>query len=417
VVIQDLVITPVAFHDPPLLNVWGTHEPLALRVIVQLVTDDGVVGLGEAPGGSALLARLLAVREHLVGMDVFALGRIESVVHHALGPHTGLGDRLATFAPIEVACLDAQGRLLDRPVSDLLGGAVRERVDFAAYLFYKWSHHPDPGATGSGPSDGEPDAWGAALDPDGIVAQARLLVDRYGFGSLKLKGGVYAPDIEIDTIAALRDAFPDHPLRLDPNGAWTVETSIDAARRLSGTLEYLEDPTLGIEGMSAVAAATDIPLATNMCVVGFDDLPAAVRQDAVAIVLGDHHAWGGMRRVVELGRLCRTWNLGLSMHSNSHLGISLAAMTHLAAVTPTLDYACDTHYPWNSGDDIIVGGPLPIEGGSVAVPTGAGLGVELDEERLHVLHEQYLSLGGGERDDTGYRRRIEPGFDPAVPRW
>ena len=135
---------------------------------------------------------------------------------HAIASGT-VGDAPAAdpvFSPFEVACLDIQGKAAGRPVADLLGGAVRDAVPFSAYLFYKWAAHPGQ----------EPDGWGEALDPDGIVRQARRLVDSYGFTALKLKGGVFPPEEEVEAIRALRAAFPDHPLRLDPNAAWSPVT-------------------------------------------------------------------------------------------------------------------------------------------------------------------------------------------------
>ena len=110
--------------------------------------------------------------------------------------------------------------------------------------------------------------------------------------------------------------------------------------------------------------------------------------------------------------------MGLSMHSNSHLGISLAAMTHLAAATPNLDYACDTHWPWKDpAEDVVVPGALRFEAGAVAVPTAPGLGVELDPDGLARLHEQYLTCGLRERDDTGYMQRVDPSYTARSPRW
>jgi glucarate dehydratase len=312
------------------------------------------------------------------------------------------------FSPFEVACLDVQGRVAGRPVADLLGGPVRDRVPFSAYLFYKWAAHP--GAA--------PDRWGEALDTDGIVAQARRMVGEYGFTAIKLKGGVMPPEEEVEAVLALRAAFPGTPLRLDPNAAWTVDTSLKVARALDGVLEYLEDPTPGQEGMAAVARQAPMPLATNMCVVAFDELPAAVARDAVQVVLSDHHYWGGLRRSTLLAGICDTFGLGLSMHSNSHLGISLAAMVHLAAATPNLTYACDTHWPWKDPDqDVVVPGALEFRDGSVAVPTGPGLGVDLDRDRLARLHEQYLTCGLRNRDDTGYMRRVDPTYEKKSPRW
>ncbi|MGW2509650.1 glucarate dehydratase family protein [Streptomyces scopuliridis] len=413
-------ITPIAFRDPPLLNTVGVHEPFALRSIVEIVTDSGLYGLGETYGDLAHLHRLERAAAQLPGVDVWHVQEIAHRIKTALAADTGTaghgmsgmvtGSRTAdrVLSPFEVACLDIQGKALGRPVSDLLGGAVRDRVDYSAYLFYKWAGHP--GA--------EPDAWGAALDPDQLVAQARRMIDDHGFTAIKLKGGVFPPEEEIEAILALRGAFPDLPLRIDPNGAWSVETSIRVGNALGDVIEYLEDPTTDIGGMAKVAREVPIPLATNMCVVAFDQVKPAVMEDAVQVILSDHHFWGGLGRSRSLAAICDTFGLGLSMHSNSHLGISLAAMTHLAAATPNLGYACDTHWPWKSpDDDVIVPGALAFEGGAVAVPTAPGLGVELDRDALGRLHEQYLACGIRERDDTGYFRRYEPGFDPTAPRW
>jgi glucarate dehydratase len=416
--IRDVVVTPIAFPDPPLLNSAGVHEPWALRTVVQVRCADGTAGLGETYGDAPHLALVRAAAEALSGLDVFDLAglsrRVAATIGAADAPdrHGLTGDSSAAktlarvVSPFEVALLDLQGQAAGRPVHDLLGGKVRDRVPFSAYLFYKWAGHPGAG----------PDAWGEALDPAGIVAQAATMIDRYGFGSIKLKGGVFPPAEEIAAIRALREAFPRLPLRLDPNAAWGVETSVRVAGETAGLLEYLEDPTGGLAGMAEVAARAPMPLATNMCVVAFADLPEAVRRGSVGIVLADHHYWGGLRASAELAAICRTWGIGLSMHSNSHLGISLAAMTHLAAAVPNLAYAVDTHTPWQSGLDVVAD-PLVISGGSAAVPDTPGLGVHLDPDALERLHRNWMRCGIRERDDTGYRQRFEPGYRKLRPRW
>ena len=409
-------ITPVAFADPPLLNTVGVHQPFALRAIIQLDTDAGLTGLGETYADTRHLERLGAAADAIVGLDVFSLNAIRAAIARVLQGDTaavGTAGMITTasavdqvFSPFEVACLDVAGQAAGRPVSDLLGGPVRDAVPFSAYLFYKWAAHP--GA--------EPDCWGEALDPDGIVTQARRIIDEYGFTAIKLKGGVFAPEEEAAAVEALRVAFPNHPLRLDPNAAWTPETSMKVAARLSGVLEYLEDPTPGLDGMADVAAQASMPLATNMCVVAFDQLAPAVAKDSVRVVLSDHHYWGGLQRSRLLAGICDTFGLGLSMHSNSHLGISLAAMVHLAAATPNLTYACDTHWPWKT-EDVVRSGALEFHAGSVPVPTGPGLGVEIDDDALAALHEQYIRCGITDRDDTGYMRTVDPSFEAISPRW
>ena len=418
--ITDITITPVAFADLPLLNTVGVHETFALRAIVEMTTDSGFTGIGETYGDAPHLARLDLAAHALIGVDVFSIGVMRQRIIEALrgdrtvGGHgmsgmvTGSSTPDRVLSPFDVAALDIQGKVINRPVSDLLGGAVRSEVAFSGYLFYKWAGHP-------GQDD---DSWGAAADPAGIVAQAQRMVADYGFTALKLKGGVFTPEEEVEAILALRTAFPDHPLRLDPNAAWTVPTSVRVGRALDGVLEYLEDPTPGLAGMAAVRREVPMPLATNMCVVSFDDVAPAIARQSVDVILSDHHFWGGLRRSQALAGITETFGLGLSMHSNSHLGISLAAMVHLASATPNLDYACDTHWPWkNADEDVIVPGALSFQNGSVAVPTLPGLGVELDRDALARLHEQYLACGLRSRDDTGYMQRIQPDYELLSPRW
>jgi glucarate dehydratase len=329
--IEDIIITPVAFHDMPLLNSVGVHEPFALRSIVEVIISNGIYGLGESYGDLAHLDRMRQAAIKIRGLEVHNTNAVYQAVVESLASDSSTGgDGMSgmvngtstagkVFSPFEVACLDIQGKLAGVPVCDLLGGRVRDRVHYSAYLFYKWAGHP-----------GQPDdEYGPALDAAGLIKQAHKIIDEYGFKAIKLKGGVFPPKDEVEAIRALRAEFPALPMRIDPNAAWTVETSKWVARQLDGMLEYLEDPTLEIEGMAAVAKEANMPLATNMAVVSFDHLPASIAQDAVQIVLSDHHFWGGLRQSKVLASICATWGMGLSMHSNSHLGISLAASKSL----------------------------------------------------------------------------------------
>ncbi len=200
------------------------------------------------------------------------------------------------------------------------------------------------------------------------------MIAAFGFQSIKLKGGVFEPAIEAEAIFALREAFgADMPLRFDPNAIWSVETAIEYGHRFEEVLEYYEDPARGQANMAEVRQSVKLLLATNMCTTRFSHLPDSVRLGSEDVILSDHHVWGGLRASVELAKICAVFGRGLSMHSNSHVGISLAAMVHLAAATPNLTYACDTHYPWQS-EDVIVGGKLPIKDGVGRCAGCAGLG-------------------------------------------
>lgn len=329
--IEKINITPVAFHDMPLLNSVGVHEPFALRSVVEVIIGNGTYGLGESYGDLAHLDRMREASAKIKGLEVHNTNAVYQAVVESLasdsstggdgmsGMVTGTSTAAKVFSPFEVACLDIQGKLAGIPVCDLLGGRVRDRVQYSAYLFYKWGGHP-----------GQPDdEYGPALDAAGLIKQAHKIIDEYGFKAIKLKGGVFPPKDEVEAIKALHAEFPDLPLRLDPNAAWTVETSKWVAKELDGMLEYLEDPAPEIEGMAAVAKEANMPLATNMAVVSFSHLPPSIAQDAVQIVLSDHHFWGGLRQSKALASICATWGMRLSMHSNSHLGISLAASKSL----------------------------------------------------------------------------------------
>ena len=426
--IRDIIITPIAIVDPPLLNAAGLHAPYALRIILEILTDDEISGISEIPGNVDIEQSLIEARELLVGKDVFQLNEIRQVLTSSCGSESPL-ERGETpwdqrklvhiFSAVEVACMDIIGKVLGRPVVDLLGGKMRESVPFSAYLFYKYE-----GAGGEFGFNLNPSAKGweaakqkAALTPDEIVMQAKAMCKEYGFKSIKLKGGVFEPRHEVDTIFALYKEFgPKVPLRFDPNAIWKLETGIEYGKELEGVLEYLEDPVRGQENMAAVRKILKTPLATNMCTTSFSDIPNSIKIGAEDIILSDHHFWGGLKASMTLSGICETFGRDLSMHSNSHLGISLAAMVHLGAALPGMPYALDTHYPWQS-DEIIIGGRLKFEGGSVAVPSEPGLGVELDRVALARLHKNYVDCGLTKRDDEIEMQKVVPGWKFQSTRW
>lgn len=214
----------------------------------------------------------------------------------------------------------------------------------------------------------------------------------------------------------LRDAFPNAPLRIDPMGAWQVLTALGICQEIGGILEYLEDPVRGMQAMAELAAQIDVPLATNLVVVEFEQVVEAYRNGAVQIILSDHHYWRVATGSIKLGKFCRADGLGISMHSNTHLGISLAVMVPVAAATPNLTYDCDTHYPW-TGHDVIKGGKLHFDKGSLKVPAGPGLGVEIDHDAMADFHDLYLSQNLRDREDTDEMLKYIPDYKRVVPRW
>ena len=433
--IVDLRIHSIAIADPPLRSSYGLHAPYALRTVIELVSDDNIVGIGETLGGDAIAQALVALKPKLIGLDPFQLAGALMPLIEAESPSTALERSQTMFVPgenpldqdarlysvLEIAALDLVGKALGKPACDLIGGRVRSKVPFSAYPFYK---HAGGGGEGS---DARVDEYGEALTPETLVAQVRQMIAAYGFKDIKFKTGVLDPEIEIETVRQLHRAFPDLPIRMDPNSAWTVETSLKVARALTrelGNGGYLEDPTAGMDNMAAVrkgmlAEGITTPLGSNVAVTSFGDLAECVAKDAVQVVLCDPHYWGGMRQIQHLGKICRTFGLGMSMHSNSHLGVSLMAMAHAAAATPHLTYACDTHYPWaQDQDEIVAGGRVPIKDGFVTIPERGGLGVELDHDQLARGRERYATCAYRKRDDVlEMRKHVDPNWQRVLPRW
>ena len=163
--------------------------------------------------------------------------------------------------------------------------------------------------------------------------------------------------------------------------------------------------------MAEVRKLTALPMSTNMCVTRFEHIPQALRLKPVDVVLADHHYWGGMAGCLALGPIADAAGWKLSQHSNSHSGVTMAAMIHLAATLPQLTLASDTHYPWLvERDEIISGGKLPIRNGKMSVPQGPGLGVELDRDQLARANEIYRRSGIRRREDAKTMQLVEPGW-------
>ncbi len=403
-------ITPIALPDPPLLAASGCHGPYFLRNIVELSTDAGIVGIGETHGGEHVTAALNQGGKALIGQNAFAYRRFARALQ---------ARDMAAYAGIELACLDAGARATGRRLCELVGGPVRDPVEFAAYLFFRYAaDHPlvlsDPHLVDlRGRGANALDTWGEVRSPEAMASLAEKFRERWGFRVFKLKGGVLRPEVERDTLRALAAKLGDGALlRIDPNGRWKVPTAIRIGNEIKSLpMEYYEDPVAGQAAMAEVRRATGLKMSTNMCVTQFAHIPDALRIKPIDVLLCDHHYFGGFAGCLALGPMCGPAGWTLSQHSNNHAGVTMAAMIHLAASIPELTMASDTHYPWLvDGSDIIEGEKLPIQGGKMAIPRGPGLGVTLDHDKVARAHETFVKCGMRGRDDRALMQRIEPGW-------
>ena len=395
--VTDIRVTPVTVPmEAPLRWSMGV-ESGTTRGIIEVETDEGVTGIGETYGGNGVEHAIATAKPYLLGLDPLEIG----ILHHKLGVFC-IGYETAVpavvRAGIEMAFLDAAGKALKRPVSSLLGGKIRDRVEAAAYLFYRYPSE-------DGKIGGEESA-------ESMLDRTRSLIERHGFRVVKLKGGVLPPAEEFKLLRLLKKELPDCPLRWDPNAAWSVETSIRIGQRLIAEgidLEYLEDPTANLEGMSQVRKCVPIPFATNMCLVAYNQLAPGIREHSIDIILADVHFWGGFRENQRMIAVCDAFQLGVGLHSDRELGISTSAMLHLAAASPTMTYAIDSHYH-DQVDDVITK-PFVFKNGFLDVPSGPGLGVEIDRERLEKYHRLYLEQGSVNEFYDSRR----PSWVPALP--
>ncbi len=369
----------------------GAHWGRFVRTIVEIETDEGLIGLGEMGGGGESAEKAITgLKQYLVGHDPLQL---EQLRWKLMNPVASLyNNRLQLHAAIEFACIDLAGKSLGIRACDLMGGALREEVPFASYLFYRYR---DP-LTGRG---GE-------VTADEMVAHARDLTERYGFRTHKLKCGLFPPEHDVEVFRALGAAFPEASLRIDPNSVWSVEEGIRVGRAIEDLRnDYFEDPTWGLEGMRRLRRSVNIPTATNAVVVNFEQLAANIRLEAVDVILLDTTFWGGLRQAHKAGTVLETFQMGCAVHSSGELGIQLATMLHLGASLPNLAFAADAHYH-HLTDDIIVGGKMEYVDGKIALPKGPGLGVELDRDKLEKYAALYRKLGGYTYDR-----------DPGRPAW
>jgi glucarate dehydratase len=399
--ITDIRATPVSVPlQAPLRHANGCHWGRFVRTIVEVETDEGIIGLGEmGGGGESAVAAFNGLKPYLVGRDPAQLEEMRFLIAN---PTASLyNNRTQILAALEFACLDIMGQKWGVPVHDILGGKLRDSVPFASYLFFRYPNSKD----GSG----------EVRTVDQLVAEAADLKRTHGFTSHKLKGGVFAPEYELECYRAVAESLPGDSYRFDPNGVWSTEKAIWFGQQIEDlNNDYLEDPVFGLHGMRRTREKVRMPLATNTVVVGFEQLAANVLDTAVDVILLDTTFWGGIRPCVKAANICETFQLGVAVHSSGELGIQLATMLHLGAAIPNLSFSADAHYH-HLVDDVIVGGKLTYSGGRIAVPTGPGLGVKLDRDKLGEYNEEFRRLGGYPYDQDPLR----PGWTPLVPnqRW
>lgn len=386
--------------DAPILTSYGSLGSYA-RTIVKITAEDGTVGYGDV--SARITPKMIKTIETLlIGLSVWettpAARRIRNWSYYPWTKPEPL------MAAIEMACLDIQGKVVELPLYELLGGKLRDHVDVAGYIFYRHANTEGSGEVHS---------------VDDIVSFAKSVVDRSGFTSLKLKGGYFPPERDLEALTALRETFGrEMGLRLDPQGSWTVATAVRIGRQLEALgLEYYEDPVWGASSMAQVRRDVRIPFATNMCVTQFDELYPAFQLGAVDVILSDIWYWGGILPSLKLAQTCSVLGLDIGVHSGTELAIGWAAMIHMAAAMPNLRLSAD-YMNMHLTDDICVEPRLVPMDGKIAPPEAPGIGVTVDEDKLR---KYSMNAASGSSDDRLWNPGLadigRPGWYPQMPAW
>jgi glucarate dehydratase len=347
------------------------------RTLVEIRTEGGAVGWGEAAGGSAGLAATIA--KTWIGRDATNHAALRRRFARINFENRNGREGWAAYAALDLAAWDATARLQGLSLRAALGdhgtggsvpiacplpsaapGRVLDRAELATHMA---------------------DKGNAAR----VAELAAGIAQRWGVAAFKYKS---AGDAAWDRVAirALRETLPQARLRFDPNAAYGVEE----ARRLCLELEpygleFFEDPTDGIEGMARLAAHLRTPLASNMCVLVPEHLAAATRRRGVQVILGDLFYWGGVAALRDMVAVARLLGLTPALHSFYETAVATSANVQMALALRFDDpHPMDCGWPLLAGD-IAAPDAFAVAGGRIAPPTGPGLGVAPDPERLAAL--------------------------------
>ena len=343
------------------------------NILVEIETDQGVVGLGEATCGSGgspepVRAVIEAFAPHLLGGDPRLIhrhvGRFGSEARWRLWRDFSN----TALAAIESALWDILGKSLALPVHQLLGGRIRDRVPVFGYVMHD--------------------------TPDAMAMAAEAMV-RQGFRTIYVKVGLTAEQDE-QAVRAVREGIgPAARLRIDANEAWDQGEALRRITRLSRHgLDLVEQPVPrdDIAGLAALRRKLPVPVAANQSCWAVEDVLAVIRQDAADVMVAGLHWLGGIDQMRRAAALCDSASIPFCRHSSGELGVATAAGLHALAVMPLLDdgnQSYFSHWP----HDILAGAPMALVDGCHVVPDGPGLGVELDRAAVDELAARYRRDG------------------------
>ena len=335
--------------------------------IVYLETDDGITGIGEAWGPSKVAAAYLEiVKPYFIGTSVFAQRGVQQRIfakHYHFGTQNQM---IALFSGIDIAAYDAMGKLLNQPVCNLLGGRQRDSVPVYASGGYFTRDADQPAA---------------------LARQLEALAGR-GFTAYKIKIGRNPADDAVRARLAREIIGPDALLTVDSNGNYTVDQVLRSMHAVAPyDIGWYEEPLAPQDwkGYAELRARAPMPVATGEALYEAFDFKRLIDGRMVDVVQPDLALCGGLSVARFVGELCAAEHLRVSPHVWG-TAIGLAAAVHWVASLPDYPHAENVPNPtlveYDTGENLLRDGllasPLAARRGWIDVPTGPGLGVELD---------------------------------------
>ncbi len=335
----------------------GARSP---RVLVKVTTDEGVSGWGEATPTPrwtyettetivTTLRRYLAPA--VIGLAAWDLDGVHRAMERAISPSTTMGAPLAKSA-IDVALHDVLARRQSVPLHELLGRRRRAEFDLT------WM------VTTLTPADAD------ALARDGLAA---------GYDCFECKIGMHGERGDLELVERTRGVIGSRPLQVDANRGYRLDAAVRQARRFEGLdIALFEQPLdgLSLAGYRRLVASTATPIGVDETLRSLPDLLEYVRHEALTVAVAKVQRNGGLWYSRQLCEMALAAGLGLSLSGLTETDLGLAAGLHLAA-------AFDIN-PLQLNGPQFIDTPFLQErvwkgGGRVALPSGPGLGVEVDE--------------------------------------
>jgi glucarate dehydratase len=382
--------TPVNIPlEIPFLWTAGLY-PGTSKVVIEVETDEGLCGLGEAPS-SHLVPVIENFAPRLIGKDPLDIAELESlcVPPWQIVQNTDDSSPVTAFGALEIALWDIRGKVWNQPLYNLLGGAVRREIPFTEYFAYRTQQNGDVNG----------------MDAQAIADYCLQMKAEHGstFFEGKLIQG--DPNLEIETVKRLREALgPDAMIRLDSNMQWSLSTARHVLREIEPyNIRNYEDPVATFEEMAALRRHSSIPFSSHV-----PDIRRAVALGVPDNIVTNFAVLGGISRAIRFIGACEAMGVGFWCYSGD-AGICTAAYLHVMAAMPWTHEPSQSLLRWQIGD-VIQGGPFKPENNVVPLPGGPGLGVELDRDALKHWHQHYLDYGPMDHyfapEKPGYFRRL-----------